>query len=415
MVLNLSMLLSNFYKKNLEIKRCFKKTKKQHLLSVKKMVMGGIKMSRKGENIYHRKDGRWEGRYIKFYSQNNKAIYGYVYAHTYGEAKDKLLVAKSNVNREKAKYLDITFAESAFYWLNKKNFSVKESTQARYEDKIRNHINPAFANYKISEITTIDLEKFVHNLISLKGIKKDTTLSAKTVSDTLIILKSILKHSEQLGCKLNCNLDCLKIKIQSKEIKVISKEEQMLVNQKILDSQDYTSVGILLSLYTGIRIGELCAMTIDDIDVNLGKMKVWKTLQRIPDKSCEKRKTKLIFLEPKTKKSKREIPLASFVLNIIKSMNYSSGCFLLSGTTTPVEPRTMENRYKKFMKELNITNTSFHSLRHTFATRCIEANFDIKTLSDLLGHSSVSITLNRYVHSSYDLKVENMNKITFSI
>ena len=188
-----------------------------------------------------------------------------------------------------------------------------------------------------------------------------------------------------------------------------------MVNKQLAKANDYTSSGILLSLYTGIRIGELCSLTIDDIDISINKLHVWRTLQRIPDRTSQKTKTKLIFTEPKTKKSKRDIPLPCFVVEKIKEMNYSEGSFLLSGTSTPIEPRTLENRYKKFMEELNIAETTFHTLRHTFATRCVEAQFDIKTLSDLLGHSSVNITLNRYVHSSYQLKVENMNKIEFAL
>lgn len=174
-------------------------------------------------------------------------------------------------------------------------------------------------------------------------------------------------------------------------------------------------MGILISLYTGIRIGELCSLTTHDVDISLSKLKIWRTLQRIQYSGDSHNKTMLRFTEPKSKKSIREIPLPDFIISKIKELEYTDGSFLLSGTTSPVEPRTMENRYNRFMDELDIHGTTFHTLRHTFATRCIEAHFDIKTLSEILGHANVNLTLNRYVHSSFDLKVENMNKITFNV
>ncbi len=372
-------------------------------------------MPRRGENIYHRKDGRWEGRYIKSYAADKKAVYGYVYANTYNDAKQKLLSARNAVSNSKVNFSEFSFNQIVTCWLNKKRNSVKVSTITRYETKIYNHILPIFANYKISEITTLILENFVSSLSAKENIRSNTTFSSKTIADTIAILKSILKYAKQFECVLHCDLECLKIKAETKETKVLTKEEQILVNNQLSQADDYTSVGILISLYTGIRIGELCSLTIDDIDVSISKMHIWRTLQRVPDRSSQTTKTKLVFTEPKTKKSKRDIPLPYFVIEKIKDMKYSSGCFLLSGTTVPVEPRTLENRYNKFMAELNIADTTFHTLRHTFATRCVEAQFDIKTLSDLLGHSSVNITLNRYVHSSYELKVENMKKIKFSL
>ena len=372
-------------------------------------------MPRKGENIYHRKDGRWEGRYIKSRSINKKAVYGYVYANTYNEAKQKLLLARKSTLDNEIENCEFTFEQIVGYWLNKKRTSVKDSTFSRYETKIYNHILPSFSNYKISEITTLVLENYVLNLSIKTNVRNNTTFSSKTIADTVAILKSILKYAEQFNCVLHCNLNSLKVKTEIKEIKVLTREEQIQVNNQLAQAESYTAIGILLSLYTGIRIGELCSLTIDDIDTLTNKLHIWRTLQRVPDKTSYATKTKLIFTEPKTKKSKRDIPLPYFVVEKIKDMQYSSGCFLLSGTKIPVEPRTLENRYNKFMSELNISETTFHTLRHTFATRCVEAHFDIKTLSDLLGHSSVNITLNRYVHSSYQLKVENMNKIEFAL
>ena len=386
-----------------------------HLFSVKNIVIGGFSMSRRGENIYHRKDGRWEGRYIKYHSPIEKTVYGYVYAASYKEVKEKLLQAKKSIEQSKLLANDFIFGEIATQWLNRKRVTVKHSTITLYENKITNYILPYFKKQRISTISTVMLQSFIDCLLTGQFVSKNKKLSAKTISDILTILKSILRYAEQLGCILSCNLSILKMKYETKEIKVLSQEEQVLVNKKLIYSTDYTSLGILLSLYTGIRIGELCSLTTNDIDISQSKLRIWRTLQRMQYDCSNGNKTVLKFTEPKSKKSVREIPLPSFIVNKIKEIEYSDGVFLLSGTNTPVEPRTMENRYNRFMEELNIYGTSFHTLRHTFATRCVEAQFDTKTLSEILGHATVGLTLNRYVHPSFDLKVENMNKIVFAV
>lgn len=373
-------------------------------------------MPRRGENIYHRKDGRWEGRYIKYHSPTRKSVYGYVYARSYSEVKSKLSKAKFDAEKEMTFHShNFIFGEVAMQWLHRKADTVKLSTITLYENTIKNYIFPTFENRLVDTITTLMLENFILKLATEKSVSKKKKLSAKTISDIITILKSILRYAEQLGCVLTCNLSSLKIRSESKEIKVLTREEQILVNKKLLNSCNYTSLVILLSLYTGIRIGELCSLTTHDIDLKEGKLLIRRTLQRIQNKNSDGSKTLLTFTEPKTKKSIREIPLPCFIIEKIKEMDYPDGCYILSGTDNPVEPRTMENRYNRFMSELDIYGTTFHTLRHTFATRCVEADFDIKTLSEILGHSNVNITLNRYVHSSYELKVENMKKIIFAV
>ena len=154
-------------------------------------------------------------------------------------------------------------------------------------------------------------------------------------------------------------------------------------------------------MYSGLRIGELCALTWDDIDFKNGVVRVSKALQRVPDKSG-KGKTALIVTSPKSKTSVRDIPVPAFVLDILKQ-NGRSG-YILSGTNKSVEPRTMQNRFKAVLKDCGVRCANFHLLRHTYATVCIESGFDAKTVSELLGHSNVNITLNRYVHSSMEMK-----------
>lgn len=181
----------------------------------------------------------------------------------------------------------------------------------------------------------------------------------------------------------------------------------------LLDDTDLVKLGVLLSLYTGIRLGEVCALKWENLNIADGILSVRETMQRIKDTSNHSvTKTKIIITEPKSKSSVRDIPLPPFVTEIAKGFQGSGNTFILTGERTRfIEPRTMQNRFKSIVKEINIDDANYHALRHTFATRCIEVDFEIKTLSEILGHSNVNITLNRYVHSSLDLKKANMGKL----
>ena len=173
-----------------------------------------------------------------------------------------------------------------------------------------------------------------------------------------------------------------------------------------------TSLGILLSLCTGIRLGELCALKWSDFSLEEREFHVNKTMQRLPnpDKFALK-KTTVEIGEPKSQSSVRTIPLPEKLMSYLRSA-YCNDAYILSGYKHYfIEPRTMENRFKVVLKKCGIKDTKFHTLRHTFATRCVEIGFDVKTLSEILGHASVSITLNRYVHPSMRTKHENMNRL----
>lgn len=177
---------------------------------------------------------------------------------------------------------------------------------------------------------------------------------------------------------------------------------------------DTISFGIYFCLYTGLRIGELCALQWKNIDLENKKIYIKKTLVRIknPDMTSKK-KTIIIIDEPKSLTSIREIPIPDFIIPMLKkiSFNITPDTFLISGNEKCIETRTFFNKYKKILKKINIDSYNFHALRHTFATRCIENGCDSKTLSEILGHSSVKITLERYVHPNYENKVIMMNQL----
>ena len=199
-------------------------------------------------------------------------------------------------------------------------------------------------------------------------------------------------------------------------MRVLTHAEQAALVRTILNDMDLYKFGVLLSLYTGIRIGELCALKWEDMCLSDSVLKIRKTMQRIQETDGSAiHKTKVIITAPKSKCSVRSIPLPSFISDIAKQFVASPQAFILTGNSKQfVEPRTMQNHFKSLVAGCGIEKANFHALRHTFATRCVEVGFEIKSLSEILGHANVNITLNRYVHSSFELKSSNMNKLTLS-
>ena len=245
---------------------------------------------------------------------------------------------------------------------------------------------------------------------------KQGGLAPKTVTDILTIVKSTIEYAKYRGFSIICNLSKLSVKKNEKKMRVLSHSEQQALTKVLVDEMDRYKFGVFLSLYTGIRIGELCALQWEDFCISQNTLRIRKTMQRIQDlENGSVSKTKIIITEPKSQCSVREIPLPTFIMDIAKPFITSPKTYVLTGNNRYVEPRTMQNRFKSYVKESQIDDANFHALRHTFATRCVEVGFEIKSLSEVLGHANVNITLDRYVHSSFDLKCANMNKLDFSI
>lgn len=373
-------------------------------------------MARTGENIYKRKDGRWEARYIASYDVNGKAKYKYLYARTYTEVKAKLLKAQNypHLTNEAEKSKD---KEKYDYWLDEwlrtKRLSVKESTYIRYRNTIENHIKPDLGKYPISKISTSLMEQFAFHKLQGGRIDGHGGLSPKSMSDILVIIKESFKYAQSYGVIVICSFDRISFKKNAQEMRVLSPlEEQRLLSVLSKDFDRY-KLGVFICLYTGIRIGELCALQWKNISLSENTIKIEQTMQRLQNEDPNAiQKTRIIVTEPKSYAALRTIPLPEFVIDVIKPFASSPNAYILSGECkTIIEPRTMQNRFKAYLEEGKIVDANFHSLRHTFATRCIEAGFDIKTLSEILGHSSVKITLDKYVHSSMQLKRNNMEKL----
>ena len=374
-------------------------------------------MSRKGENIYKRKDSRWEGRYIRSYGENGKPKYGYVYAATYRETKQKLEERKGcgeGVQLGDIPNCNTPYGEVLDAWLQSTRINIKESTYARYFRLIETHIRLTLGKYPVCKISTQLIERFIRDQLNSGRLDRKGNLSPKMVTDILAIIKSSMEYARYNGFDIICDLRRLTIKKKDKEMRVLTQAEQSALVTVLLADTDRYKFGVLLSLYTGIRIGELCALRWEDISIPTATLKVRKTMQRIQDTDvATTTKTKVIVTEPKSQCSVRDIPLPQFIVDIAEKFVDHPKAFVLSGDKNRyIEPRTMQNHFKAYVKESKIEDANYHALRHTFATRCIEVGFEIKTLSEILGHANVNITLNRYVHSSFDLKCANMNKLS---
>lgn len=367
-------------------------------------------MGRKGENIYKRKDGRWEGRYKKGVDANGRTIYGSCYGKTYREAKEKLENCKLNMakgQKDSNRFSKKIFSLYCDEWLLVNHTKVKESTAAKYSTALEKHIKPFFGG-KLPEMITTEMTADFANL--LIGEKK---LSAKTANDVAVILKSILKYIAAVQNRT----DVIKVavpKYNAKEIRVLSYDEQQRFIQFLIEDTDAYKFGILFALMTGLRLGEVCALRVGDVSLDDRTVTVHETVQRIKNLDNDGTKTKIIFSDPKSNSSVRVVPLTNTAFELCKERveKYTPDAFLLTGSETKyIEPRMMQYKIKKYSRECGIDDLHFHVLRHTFATRCVEVGFEIKSLSEVLGHANPRITLERYVHSSLEFKRQNMTKL----
>ena len=360
---------------------------------------------RTGENIYKRKDGRWEGRYKDGYKPDGSAKYSSVYGKTYSEAKAKLEERKT-AKKAPQRSVNIKLCDVALEWLETAKIEVKESTYALYQRKVERHIIPIVGGLKLSQVTSQRLTAFASDLLSHGRCDGKGGLEPKTVQDICVLLGSILEFAKT-EYNVNSALKLPAVKAPEKEMRVLSLDEQQKLEIYLFSNMDLTAVGCLLALYTGLRLGELCALTLSDFDLSSGTVRISKTMQRIKNHDDKnKAKTKIIIDTPKSRASVRVLPLSAFLLEIIKKRYHHVApyAFFLTGSTGRfMEPRAVEYRFKQITDKCNLKAVNFHALRHTFATRLAEHGTDIKTLAELMGHSSSKMTL-KYMHSSEQQK-----------
>ncbi len=361
-------------------------------------------MPRRGENIRKRADGRWEGRFVCERGMDGRAKYRSVYAHTYAEVKAYLIALKNNqtITNHASKNIVVTFGDAASKWLASCELRLKYSTVVKYKGLLQKHILPVYGKASLYMITEQSIFEF--------AIHKRETLSSNTVHIILVIIKAVLRYAVKQGwTTAQVPNIAMPSKAKRGKVKVLTLSERLRLEEYLTENMTLVKMGLYLCLYTGLRIGELCALKWENIDLSKGSLYVVATVQRIknPD-AASTQKTVLMTTDPKSSASYRTIPLPNQLVLLLKGFRTNNACYLLSGCETLIEPRTVQYWFKKFARELGLAYSNPHILRHTFATMCIESGFDAKTLSEILGHSSVEITLNKYVHSSEDRKRTQM-------
>lgn len=352
-------------------------------------------MARRGENIYKRKDNRYEGRYIKGRKPDGKTIYGSVYGKKYTEVKAKLipLKAKYAAKRQVTNGFCGTLFDWLAYWLEEvARAKIKPSTYANYYGLIRRHILPVLKGKRLDRLTYEDIQQFVDGLTS-KG------LCAGSVHGVFRVLNAALKNAvlKHMIITNPCNGVTLPKRAKA-GIGAISAKEQQALEQVVI--QDKNGAAVLLGLYTGMRIGEICALKWEDVDFTESLIHVRQTVQRIPCVLPDKSKTRILFGTPKSERSLRMIPLSHSMADYLGECKKNADSdYVVSCKDSFAEPRVVEYRFRKLLEQAGIRQVHFHTLRHTFATRCMEMGVDITTLSRLLGHTSVKMTLDIYTDS----------------
>ena len=377
--------------------------------------MKEIIMARRGENIYHRKDGRWEARYIRSY-EGGKARYGYLYARSYGEAKAKKAAVSARQGAEKPKPSagQMDFDGLCELWLSGIRTAVKESSYTRYVRSVRSYLHPILGELPLEQLDQSLLDQVPERLRRSGGLRQKA-LSPKTVCDILSVLKAVIRFGNE---KHYLALDPKGIRSPQKQkpcIAILPEKERIRIEEQLMCSEDPVSLGILFTLFTGVRIGELCGLRWGDIDFATGIASIRRTVERIADLDpLSQHRTKVVVGEPKTGSSIRSIPLPGFLVEYLEKRRGPDHTYLLTGREQFSEPHHFYMRYRRYMKALGMEGYTFHALRHTFATRCVALGFDLKSLSEILGHADVTTTLSVYVHPTLAQKQQMMERLTCS-
>lgn len=274
----------------------------------------------------------------------------------------------------------ITVGKVYAEWLNAVVNRVKESTLANYKAKFENHILPVFGDIPCVDLSAGRVNEYINKKLA-------DGLSASYVRDIITVFKVMLSYAqEKYGFKLSMKNVVLP-KVERKQIERISDAEQKKLTEYLKSNMSLTAFGILLSLCMGLRIGELCGLKWEDVDFQHKILHIRRTVQRITSTNGN-RKTKIVISAPKSATSFRDIAIPDFLIQYFRMFRDKVDFFILSGSEKPVEPRTMQYRYRKILKAAEIENHNFHKLRHTFATNCAEHGFDAKTLSTVAGYSA---------------------------
>ena len=373
-------------------------------------------MPRKGENIRKRVDGRWEARYIKGYHANGKAKYGYLYAKTYAEARrmktEAVAACKPETFLPGGKKLIL--GNVLELWLESRKEHIKPSTFCSYHHIVHSHLIPALGSIPLQKLTDSLIEQYSREKRMEGRLDEKGDLSSNTVADHINLLRWALRYAAaQNWCTQNL-LTAHAPKATKSNVETFNDIDWRRLNGYLKEHPNQETLGILIAMYTGLRIGEVCGLRLSDIDFSSGILHVNRTVLRIKDMDKNAQtKTKVILETPKSECSRRALPIPGFLIQMIKKQYdmVSPDSCLITGTTKHMEPRAYYRKYQAILRACKIKGYTFHALRHSFATRCIEQGGDPKTVSEILGHANVNITLERYVHPSMRSKRAVMERL----
>ncbi|MEG0877028.1 MAG: tyrosine-type recombinase/integrase [Oscillospiraceae bacterium] len=293
---------------------------------------------------------------------------------------------------------DISFGGVLDNWLISQRQRLKRTTLAAYETILERHIKPGFKGFSPGAVTDDEVLQFL-----AEKCGESSLLAPATLCGITSVLRSALTYGGRFGCAARPETCRCSVKPYRSEITVLSDAERLKIVSEIGEIPDGKDLGILLCLNTGLRVGEICGLKWGDIDLGAGTLSVRRTLSRIRNDVPGGSKTVLYFGTPKSRDSRRIIPLSPGMLVVLRRQKRENEAFLLSNRADkPIEPRNLQRYFKCVLARAGVRDMNFHALRHTFATKCVELGFDIKSLSMILGHSDVSITLNTYVHPSFE-------------
>ena len=369
----------------------------------------GRDLANTGDNIYRRKDKRWEGRFISGRKANGQAKYTYVYGKTRTEAKEKLEKRKLLATTQPTGSCRMTVKELFSWYLARIN--VKPSTRSRYKFQIENHILPHLGSVSVASLTANQLLGFLHQQRE-SGRLDGGGLSVKSVRDIGVLIKAALKAAVT---EYHFYCDALNIKLpkaKQREIEPFTGTELQIIAKMLTPAANYKDAGIILSANCGARLGEVCAAKVSDIDFVNGTFRIERAVQRIK----QGEKTQLVVQTPKSETSVRTVPLPADALKYLKKAvaGLPQDAYILTGRTDkPMEPRTYQYYFESVLRRCGVRKRCYHTLRHAYATRCIEKGIDIKSVSEMLGHSDITTTLRLYVHPSMDSKKQAVQKISF--
>ena len=387
--------------------------------------------NKRGQNegsIRDRKDGTFEARYTVGKDAKGKQIQKSIYGKTKTEVREKLKAVLHELST--GSYLEptkITFSNWLNTWFNEYiSNSIKLSTKVSYDLYINKHIIPILGHVYLKDLKAETFQKFYNEKLLGGRLDDKGGLNPKTIKNMHNMIHSALEQALKNNLLVrNVSKSVVLPKIIKRDMRVLNPKEQ----NKLLEvaRKDRLGMAIVLDLATGLRLGELLALQWSDIDMKTGTLSVKRTINRLKSfNSGSGNKTSIVIGEPKTKNSKRLIPLQGIILRELRihKINqrkekkvafgkYEDSDFVFASPLgRPVEPRTFQDVFYGMIEEVKIKAANFHCIRHTFATRALEAGIPAKTVSEILGHANISTTLDLYSHVSLELKKESMEKLS---